>query len=123
MLCSKQRGFTLIEVLLALAIMSIALTALLLSTGEAVRGTARLKEKSMAHIVTTQALTLIQLELAPLSRNQEITQEITLFGQTWFWHAKASATGIQHLEKLEITASTNPAGPFNHPLTGVRRVE
>ncbi len=118
----KKNGFTLIEVLIALAIMSIALTALLLTTAETVKGTQRLRDKTLAHITTMQALTLIQLDLAPLEKNQEITQQITLFGHPWFWHAKATATALKSVERIEITASPHENGPFTDPLVGFRRL-
>ncbi|MDF1678654.1 MAG: type II secretion system minor pseudopilin GspI [Legionellaceae bacterium] len=123
-LCKEKRvhGFTLIEVLLALAIISIALTALLLTTAETVRGTQRLRDKTLAYIVTDQALTLIQLNLAPLEKQQSITQEMTLFNQRWFWRATAYPTPLKTVERIEVTASTKPDGPFTSPLTGFRRL-
>ena len=118
----RKNGFTLIEVLIALAIISIALTALLLTTAETVKGTQRLRDKTLAHLVTTQALTLIQLDLAPLEKNQAITQEMTLFGQRWFCRAKATATHLKSIERLEITASPLLNGPFTESLIGFRRL-
>ncbi len=117
----ETKGFTLIEVLIALAIISIALTALLLTTAETVRSTERLRQKTLAYLTATQALTLIQLELAPLEKKQEITQQITLFGTPWFWHAKASPTSIKTIERIEVTTSPNENGPFTTPVTGFRR--
>ncbi|MCH9757239.1 MAG: type II secretion system minor pseudopilin GspI [Gammaproteobacteria bacterium] len=118
----KKNGFTLIEVLIALAIISIALTALLLTTAETVKGTQRLRDKTLAHLATTQGLTLIQLNLAPLDKSQTITQEITLFNKKWFWHAKATPTHLKNIERLEITASPNESGPFTDPIIGFRRL-
>ncbi|MDF1646266.1 MAG: type II secretion system minor pseudopilin GspI [Legionellaceae bacterium] len=118
----KKSGFTLIEVLIALAIISIALTALLVTTAETVKGTQRLRDKTLAHLVTQQALTLIQLDLAPLEKNQEVTQQMTVFGTTWFWHAKATATPLKKVEQLTITASLSQNGPFAEPLIGFRRL-
>ncbi len=115
-------GFTLIEVLLALAIISIALTALLLTTAETVRGTQRLREKTLAYLVTDQALTLIQLNLAPLEKQQTITQEMTLLNQHWFWRATAYPTPLKTVERIKVTASSSPDGPFSDPLTGFRRL-
>jgi general secretion pathway protein I len=111
----KAQGFTLIEVLIALAIISIALTALLLTTAETIKGTHRLRDKTLAHLVATQALTLVQEDLSPLKKNQEKTEEITLFGKQWFWHAKASPTHLSTVERIEITASPHENGPFNPP--------
>ncbi len=117
----KKNGFTLIEVLIALAIISIALTALLLTTAETVKGTQRLREKTLAHLVTSQGLTLMQLDLVPLEKNQSITQKMMVFGTPWFWHATSTPTHLKTIERLEITASPHENGPFSNPLIGFRR--
>jgi general secretion pathway protein I len=118
----KKNGFTLIEVLIALAIISIALTALLLTTAETVSSTHRLREKTLAHLVTTQGLTQIQLDLVPLGKNQTITQSFILFGQEWFWHAASAPTHLSTVERIEVTASPHENGPFTDPLIGFRRL-
>jgi general secretion pathway protein I len=103
----QTSGFTLIEVLLALSVIAIALTALLLATSQSIKGTAQLQNKMLGHLVTTQALARLQLNLTPLGKNQETTESMVLFGTTWSWHAKATSTNTQGLEQIEITA--NPA--------------
>ncbi|MDX2347036.1 MAG: type II secretion system minor pseudopilin GspI [Legionella sp.] len=119
---TQKNGFTLIEVLIALAIISIALTALLLTTAETVRSTHRLRQKTLAHLVTTQGLTEIQLGLVPLEQYQSITQPITLFNQQWFWHAKSTPTKFNQVERITVTASVKQNGPFTEPLIGFRRL-
>jgi prepilin-type N-terminal cleavage/methylation domain-containing protein len=51
-----QSGLTLIEVLVALAIISIALTAIIKATSENIRGTAYLQDKTIAMYVARQIL-------------------------------------------------------------------
>ncbi len=118
----QHHGFTLIEVLIALAIISIALTALLLTTAETVRGTQRLHDKTIAHLVTTQGLTQVQLDLIPLGKNQSITQSFILFDQEWFWHAESTPTPLSSVECIKVTASPKKNGPFTEPLVGFRRL-
>lgn len=109
-------GFTLIEVLLALAIIAIALTALLKATASNVANTHRIKEKTISHWIAVQGVSMIQLGLLPVKSNEEITQVTTLLGQRWYWRAKLSATGIDSLHKITIRVSKNQAGPFESPL-------
>lgn len=118
----KTNGFTLLEVLIALSIMSIALTALLLATARTVAGTARLREAITANIVATQALTAIQLDLIQLEKNQVMAHSMSLFDQTWYWHVKTIPTSIHNLQRLEITVSPSQNGPFRYPLYGFRRM-
>ncbi|HBI21431.1 MAG TPA: type II secretion system protein GspI [Legionella sp.] len=113
---TKHAGFTLIEVLLALAVIAIALTALIKSTAQTVVGTARLKDKSISHWVGTQGVTMIQLGLLNISSNQPITQVTNMLGQRWYWRASMQATPIKNLQKISITVSKYPSGPFGDEL-------
>ena len=57
----RARGFSLIEVLVAVAIVALALPALLLNTMQQMDGTAYLREKIIASWVASNALTEIQI--------------------------------------------------------------
>ena len=116
----QSAGFTLIEVLLALAVLAIALTALLKATAATVVGTQHIKEKTISHLVAMQGIAMIQLGLTPCGLNQEITKKMTIFGQEWSWHAQVLKTKLHHVEKITITTSQAPSGPFKNPLIGFR---
>ena len=114
-------GFTLIEVLIALVIIAIALTALLMTTTASIQNTQRLNEKIRAHLVTTQALRQIQLNLIPVTQNQSITESFELFEKTWFWRATVTPTHLSTVEQIEVTTSRNKNGPFSEPHLGFRK--
>ena len=121
--CRKQpNGFTLIEVLLALAIIAIALTALLKATAENVAHTQRIKEKSISHWVAMQGVTAIQLGLVSINLNQEITQVTTMLGQRWYWRAKLTLTSVKPMQQINVTVSGQQAGPFRDELIAFRYV-
>jgi general secretion pathway protein I len=115
-----SHGFTLIEVLLALAVIAIALTALLRATGQNVAHTERIKEKSISHWVAMQGVAAIQLGLVVVPPNQEITEVTTMLGQRWYWRAKLTPTPIKTAQQINITVSENPAGPFTDSLIAYR---
>lgn len=116
----KLKGFTLIEVLLAMAIIAIALTALLKATIQNVANTQRIKEKTISHWVAMQGVAMVQLDVVEVRTNQEITKLTTMLGQRWYWRAKLSRTPIKSLEEITITVSKNQAGPFQDPLIAFR---
>lgn len=118
MMVHRSVGFTLIEVLLALSILAIALTALLKASSETVVGTQRLKEKTMSHLVAMQGISMIQLGLTRITLDQETTKQMTMFDQTWYWHAHVSKTPLEAVQKITITTSKSRAGPFKDPLIG-----
>ncbi|KTD16107.1 type II secretion system minor pseudopilin GspI [Legionella jordanis] len=116
----QSSGFTLIEVLLALAIISIALTALMRATAQNVANTQRIKEKTISHLVAMQGVAMVQLGLLTPSQSQIITQSTTLLGERWYWRVKANPTKIKSVEEITITLSKNQAGPYGSPLTAFR---
>lgn len=77
----KISGFTLVEVLLALTVIAIALTALLKATAQNIENTHRIKEKTISHWVAMQGVSMIQLNLLQLNQSQESTQATTMLVQ------------------------------------------
>lgn len=118
----KQKGFTLIEVLLALAIIAIALTAILKVTAQNIENTQRIKEKSISHWIAMQAVTMIQLGLITIEPSQEATQVTKMLHQKWYWRAKLSETPIKKMQQITITMSPKQAGPFHAELVAFRYV-
>ncbi|CZG04119.1 TPA: type II secretion system protein GspI [Legionella pneumophila subsp. pneumophila] len=113
-------GFTLIEVLLALTVIAIALTALLKATAQNIDNTHRIKEKTISHWVAMQGIAMIQLNLLRTSQSQESTQATTILGQKWYWRAKISPTPIKRMQQITISVSSKQAGPFREELIAFR---
>ena len=113
---SNQSGFTLIEVLLALAVIAIALTALLKATAQNIGNTHRIKEKSIGHWVAMQGVSMIQLNLVQVNTSQESTQVTTMLGQQWYWRAQISATPIKAIQQITILVSQRQSGPFREEI-------
>ena len=119
---STIKGFTLVEVLLALAVIAIALTALLKATGQNIDNTHRVKNKTISHWVAMQGVTMIQLKLIQVNQSQESTQVTKMLGERWYWRAKISTTPLKTMQKITISTSSQQTGPFTEELTGFRYV-
>ncbi len=115
-----SKGFTLLEVLLALAIIAIALTALLKATSQDISSTEHIKDKTISHWVAMQGVKMIQSGLLKATYTQEITEVTNMFGQRWYWRAKLETTAIKSMDKIIITVSKKQAGPFSPALTAFR---
>ena len=118
----KKAGFTLIEVLLALSIIAIALTALLKAISQNVETARRIKEKTVSHWIAMQGVAMIQLNLLQVSQSQETTQDTTMLNEHWYWRAKISSTSQKNIQKIIISVSTEKAGPFREELQAFRYV-
>lgn len=120
---SISTGFTLIEVLLALAVIAIALTALLKATSQNTVFTNRIKDKSIAHWVAMQGVASIQLGLVHLTENQESTQTTMMAGQKWYWRVVMTPTSLTHMHRISIRVSSKRDADFSDPLTAYRYVK
>lgn len=116
----KTVGFTLIEVLLALMIIAIALTALVRSTSQNVVGTVHIKDKAVSHWIAMQGVTMIQLGLIDIVPNQEITKVTRMLNQRWYWRVKLTPTPLTHVLKITISTSQKQSGPFHETLIAFR---
>lgn len=113
---NKFNGFTLIEVLIALSILAIALTALLKSSAENISHTNRIKEKTIKHWVAMQAINQIQMQHMSLRVGLPTTSSYKAFGKTWYFQAKLIPTQIKKVQKIIITVSNQQHAPYTDPL-------
>lgn len=114
------KGFTLIEVLIALAILAISLTAILKSTSQSINTALHLENKTISHLVAMQGVAMLQLNLLLIPPTQEINEVTTMFGQRWYWRATINPTPIKTIQQIKITVSKKPTGPFIDELQAYR---
>ncbi len=107
MICgSKQHdGFTLIEVLVALAIIAVALTAGMRVLAQSVDGASSLKARTLALWVAENRLARAQLGEAAFDA---ATGQETQAGLTFAWRQSITATPNPAFRKIEIVV-TDPA--------------
>lgn len=113
-----HQGFTLIEVLLAIALLAISLTALLKSISHTINFTNRIKTSIISELISEQALALIQLGFLDIDENQEVTKVTTLLNKKIYWRAKLNQSSIKSMKIIKINTSENITGPFTETLTG-----
>lgn len=108
---SKRRfggaGFTLVEVLVALAVLSIALAAVLHAMGQAIDLTAGLRDRTLALWVAEERAALHQLRQEwPSLDTIEGTTEFA--GREWRWLERTASTPIADFRRMDI--EIYPAG-------------
>jgi general secretion pathway protein I len=101
---SRSHGFTLVEVLVALAILSIALGSVLFAMSQAVDTTIGLRTRTLALWVAEERANvhLLQREW-PNINDTEGTVEFG--GQKWKWHEQVSTTPVEELRRMDIEVS------------------
>ena len=94
-------GFTLIEVVVALAVLAVGMTAVLYSTSQAANAGTFLKQRTVAHWVASN-------RAAELSINKEWLEPgfsngtETMAGQTWRWETEVQDTVVPELRLVTI---------------------
>lgn len=101
----RCQGLTLIEVLIALAIIAIAMTAVIKSTSQNIRGTNYLQSKSIATWVAQERLN--EVRVGVLKFSDELNGKLESLGQTWYWHLKQSETPNKRMKKITINVSNH----------------
>lgn len=98
----RQQGFTLIEVMVALAVVSIALAALSRAMGLTVSNHSALDERIVATWVAEDEL--VKLQVMPNSR-AEAKQEVTMLNRTWVSELATEDTMIADVKKATMTVT------------------
>jgi len=97
---TRQKGFTLIEVLVALAVVSVALAALSRAMGLTVSNQAGLEERIVATWVAQDEL--VKMQVLPNSR-AEAKQEVEFLNRNWTTELTTEATMIPDVKKITMT--------------------
>ena len=100
----RRNGFTLVEVMVALAVVAIALPALLIALYQQVDSTGYLRDKSLAHMVASNKLT--ELRILSKARQSLITGKDSGVAQMaereWYWWLETQATEVQQFARVQI---------------------
>lgn len=111
-------GFTLLEMMVALAVFSLAALALIRLEGAVMRGTATLDETILAQVVARNvAIDALSDARPPAFGKAEGTEENG--GRAWHWTRQAAALGDQGAVRIDIVV-TDRAGVSRGRLTVVR---
>ena len=118
-----RNGFTMIEIMVALAIFSLAALAMVRLQGYSVRSTANLGDSSMAWQVARNVAVEILSNPVPPTLGETGGEEVN-GGQSWLWTATTAKTDDARVLKIEISVvGTGNASLRKAQLTIARPVE
>ncbi len=108
----RQPGFTLVEVMVALAVVALALPALLFALYQQVDGAGYLRDKSLAQVVANNKL--VELRLLTVARSGLFSGVDSgveeLADRQWHWRLESSATQVQSFFRVEIEVREGEEG-------------
>lgn len=106
----KQKGFTLIEVLIALIILAVAMMAIIMATGASVRNTVHVQNDMQSRWIGLNVINKIQAGILPLPQPSQVeTGKSVFLRQNWKWVAGVAQTGATNYERIYVDVSTKGA--------------
>ena len=116
----REAGFTLIEMIVALAIFSLAALALLRLGGATAANSARLQDRAVAQIVARNLAveTLTDPEPPAFGR---VAGEAVNAGRRWTWARTTARSPEARVQQIEIEVRATDGGPGRATLTIFRR--
>ncbi len=98
----KRDGFTLIEVMVALVIVSIGMLAVIQAVSQSANNGAYLRDKTIAQWVALNQLTLMRIDKSspPLG---ERSGEAEMAGQRWRWKAEVIKTAVASMLRIDVS--------------------
>lgn len=105
---NRQRGFTLLEVMVALLVVAVALPAMMILIMTQLDGAASIREKTYAHWVADNEMTRIRLrqQYFPGEHLSETESGVVdMVGVQWRWELATEETEIEKFFRLDMSVS------------------
>lgn len=116
----QQAGFTLIEVLAALVIVSLGMLGVIQAVSQTASNSVYLRDKTLAHWIAMNRLTEVRLAQAAPSISKT-SDELDYAGRRWRWTVDVQETPIESMRRIDVRvalAETEDEGSALAMLTG-----
>jgi general secretion pathway protein I len=112
---ARSRGFTLIEVLVALMIVAMGLAALMIAVSSTARTSGYLRDKTLAQWMALNRLSEVRLNLTKFGQNTD-TGEISFANRTWHYDTRYFDTSIATMKRVVVRVYAGDAKTKGNPL-------
>lgn len=102
----RQRGFTLIEMMVAMAVLAVGMGAIIKAAGENARNASYLRDREVARWIAADALTELQIT-SPWGANTSPKGEVEMFNLTWHWTARIQKVQDPDLRRVDVEVRRN----------------
>jgi general secretion pathway protein I len=113
----RERGFTLIEVMVALTVAVLALVAVMASISQMIDAGTAMRDRTYASWVAQNKIA--ELRLANVEPEvSETSGEVTFAGIEYGWTATVSETGVESLYRVDVEVGFAGTGDVLRTVTG-----
>jgi general secretion pathway protein I len=112
---ATSRGFTLVEVLVALTVVALGLTALMVAVSGTARTSGYLRDKTIAQWIALNRLTQVRLMVNKLGDNQD-TGQLDFAGRKWHYDTRYFDTQFQSMKRVEVRVYPGDANTKSNPI-------
>ena len=113
----RSRGFTLIEVMVALSIVALALASAAISMTQMIGAANTLRDRTYASWIAQNKIA--EIRLAGILPDVDATSgEVDFANTTWAWRAVVSETGVENLLRIDVTVSRPGEDAFVRQVSG-----
>lgn len=114
---AEQRGFTLLEVVIAVAIVGIGMAAVFKGIGDTTHNVTELRDRSFAAWVADNRITEIRIS-GEMPSVEQTAGEVEFAGRRWHWVSKVSQTQVQGLRRIDVSVRRD-GDPESAPLVNL----
>ena len=107
----RRAGFTLLEVLVALAVLAIAMSAIIRAATQSVETVSVLREQTFASWVALNQVNQLLLDAKPWPDEGSRAGKADLAGRAWRWEARFAKTEDPDLRRVVMTVRAGENGP------------
>ncbi|MBI1195618.1 MAG: type II secretion system protein GspI [Gammaproteobacteria bacterium] len=98
----RNAGFTLLEIMVALAVLAIAMAAIVAESSQHIKNLTRLREHTIAHWIAMNRIAELQLQPTWPSTGQA-SGTVEMAKGTWRWESRVTDTEDDAVRRLDVT--------------------
>jgi general secretion pathway protein I len=110
-----ERGFTLVEVLVALVVVALGLTALMVAINGTARTSGVLRDKSLAQWIALNRLSEVRLNVTKFGQNTD-AGELEFGGRKWHYDTRYFDTQIASMKRVVVRVYQGDAKAKGNPI-------
>lgn len=105
---TKVPGFTLIEVMVALVVVSLGMLGVIQAVGQTASNSSYLRDKTLAHWVAMNKLTEVRLQKSAPAIDKS-SDEVEMGGRDWRWTMTVTQTPVETIRRIDVSVRAEDA--------------